>query len=67
MKWRAHGAHARNACCRAETAKRAFGRTVAQRFGKCCRTMRSNARCAASARRNAPRTHAPRASRAMAR
>eukprot|EP00974_Lingulodinium_polyedra_P052125 5014772-Lingulodinium_polyedra.AAC.1 len=61
MKWRAHGVYARGAFRRAEAAKRAYDRIVAQRFDKRCTTMRSNARFAAPTSRNAPRTHTPRA------
>eukprot|EP00974_Lingulodinium_polyedra_P064936 6278170-Lingulodinium_polyedra.AAC.1 len=59
MKWCAHGVYVRGAFRRAGTAKRAFDRIVAQRFEEHCTTMRSDARIAASARQNAPRTHTP--------
>eukprot|EP00974_Lingulodinium_polyedra_P045012 4317437-Lingulodinium_polyedra.AAC.1 len=58
---------ARGAFRRAVTATRAFDRIVAQHCSERCATMRSNARPAASTRRNAPRKHAPRAHHKMAR
>eukprot|EP00974_Lingulodinium_polyedra_P090527 8778728-Lingulodinium_polyedra.AAC.1 len=67
MKWCAYRVYVGDAFRRAEAAKRAFDRIVAQRFEKRCTTMRSNTRIAASARQNAPRTHTPRAHHEMAR
>eukprot|EP00974_Lingulodinium_polyedra_P074727 7241065-Lingulodinium_polyedra.AAC.1 len=52
---------------RAETAKRAYDRIVAQPFEKRYTTMRPNARFAASTRQNAPRTHTPYAHHEMVR
>eukprot|EP00974_Lingulodinium_polyedra_P127975 11204259-Lingulodinium_polyedra.AAC.1 len=59
MKWRARGVYARGAFRRAEASNGAYDRIAAQRFEKRCATMRSKARVAASARRNAPRARAP--------
>eukprot|EP00974_Lingulodinium_polyedra_P083376 8071873-Lingulodinium_polyedra.AAC.1 len=42
MQWRVHGARARAAIRRAETANRAFDRVVVQMWKKRCRTIRSN-------------------------